>query len=214
MKNTGKSIKVLIADDHLVIRSGIKAILSVYDGINFVGEASDGQEVIEMCGKYKPDVVLMDLIMPGVDGIKATTIITEKYPDIKVIVLSSFKDSTLVEGSLEAGAISYLLKNASADEIVTAVRDASTGKSTISPEITQVLVSKMKKSNTIKYNLTRREKEILVLMIEGLSNKEIAKRLVVSNHAVKFHVSNVLNKLGVYSRSGAVSIALKQNLVI
>lgn len=212
--NKEKPIKVLVADDHLVIRSGIKAVLTVYDDIYLVGEASSGQEAVDMCEKLKPDVVLMDLIMPGIDGIEATTEIIKKWPDIKVIILSSFKDGNLVEGSLKAGAISYLLKNASADEIVKAIRDAYSGKSLISSEVTQVLVSEMKKQKATAYNLTRREKEILTLMVEGLSNKEIAKRLVVSNYAVKFHVSNILNKLGVYSRAGAVSLALKQNLVI
>ena len=211
--NKGKPINVLVADDHLVIRSGIKAVLMVYNDINLVGEASNGQEAIDMCEKLKPDVVLMDLMMPDVDGTEATASITQNWPNIKVIILSSFKDSNLIESSLKAGAISYLLKNASADEIVTAIRDANSGKSMISPEIAQVFVSEIKKPHAIKYNLTRREKEILALMVEGLSNKEIAKRLVVSSYAVKFHVSNILNKLGVYSRSGAVSLALRQNLV-
>jgi NarL family two-component system response regulator LiaR len=212
--NKKKPIRLLIADDHLVIRSGIKAVLSVYSDIDLVGEASNGQEAVELCEKFKPDVVLMDLIMPDTGGIEATTEIIKKQPDAKVIILSSFKDSDLVEGSLKAGAISYLMKNASAEEIVEAIRDAYDGKSVISSEVTQVLVSEMKKQKATAYNLTRREKEILALMVEGLSNKEIAKRLVVSNYAVKFHVSNILNKLGVYSRSGAVSLALKQNLVI
>lgn len=211
--NKEKQINILIADDHLVIRSGIKAVLMAYGDINLVGEASNGQEAIDMCEKYKPDVVLMDLLMPVIDGIEATASIIKNWPNIKVIILSSFKDSDLIQNSLKAGAISYMLKNASAEEIVSAIRDANSGKSMLSSEIAQVFVSEIKKPHAIKYNLTRREKEILALMAEGLSNKEIAKRLVVSTYTVKFHVSNILNKLGVFSRSGAVSLALKQNLV-
>jgi NarL family two-component system response regulator LiaR len=213
MMEDKQSIKVIIADDHLVIRSGIRAVLSVYDGVELAGEAVNGQEAVELCEKYRPHVVLMDIMMPVMDGIEATASIMERWPDTRIIMLSSYKDAELVEGSLKAGAISYLLKNASADEIVNAIREASGGRSMISPEVTQVMVSEMKKQKEKAYNLTRREKEILALMIDGLSNKEIAKKLVVSSYAIKFHVSNILNKLGVYSRSGAVSLALKQNLV-
>jgi len=208
-----KTVKVIIADDHMVIRNGIRAVLSVYDDVELVGEAVNGQEAVELCEKYGPDVVLMDIMMPVMGGIEATAAVMGRWPDTKIIILSSYKDSELVEGALKAGALSYLLKNASAEEIIKAIRDAHGGESMISPEVTQVLISGVKKEKLKTFSLTRREKEILALMVEGLSNKEIARRLVVTNYAVKFHVSNILSKLGVYSRSGAVSLALKQDLV-
>jgi two-component system, NarL family, response regulator LiaR len=208
-----KQIRVLLVDDHFVVRSGLGAVLMSTEDLTLVGEAGNGEEAIRMCERLQPDVVLMDLMMPIMDGVTATKIIREKWLNINVIALTSFKEKDLVEGALKAGAISYLLKTVSAEELISAIRSAMVGQSKLSPEATQVLVQKIKEPDAINYDLTDREKEILALMVDGLPNLEIANRLVVSQSTVKFHVSNVLSKLGVTSRTEAVSLALKHHLV-
>ena len=209
----GKQIRVMLVDDHLVVRSGLGAVLMSEEDLSLVGEAGNGEDAIRMCERLQPDVVLMDLMMPVMDGVTATKIIREKWLNINVIALTSFKEKDMVEGALKAGAISYLLKTVSAEELISAIRSAVIGQSKLSPEATQVLVQKLKEPDAINYDLTQREKEILALMVEGLPNIEIGNRLVVSQSTVKFHVSNVLSKLGVNSRTEAVSLALKHHLV-
>ncbi len=206
-------IKVLIVDDHAVVRSGLAAFLLASDGLTLSGEAGSGEEAVRLCDTLKPDVVLMDLSMPGMGGIAATKLIREKCPEIKVIVLTSFKEKEMVQGALKAGAIGYLLKNVTADELVKAITGAFAGKPSLSPEAAQVLIQGVTEPAAPQYDLTGSEKQVLVLMVEGLPNKEIAERLGVSNSTVKFHVSNVLGKLGVGSRTEAVALALKHNLV-
>jgi two-component system, NarL family, response regulator LiaR len=206
-------IRVMLVDDHAVVRSGLGAVLMVNDDFKLVGEAGNGEEAVRLCEKLQPDVVLMDLMMPVMDGVAATKIIRERWQNINVVALTSFKEKDLVEGALKAGAISYLLKTVTAEELASAIRGAVSGQSRLSPEATQVLVQGIKEPKQIDYELTEREKEILVLMVEGLPNSEIANRLVVSQSTVKFHVSNVLSKLGVTSRTEAVSLALKHKLV-
>mgnify|MGYP000277144237 CR=1 FL=1 len=208
-----KPIRVLLVDDHAVVRSGLGAVLLSYDGLELVGEASNGKEAIELCEKYKPDVVLMDLLMPEMDGVAATAVIHEKWPDMRIIVLTSYKEKEMVEGALKAGAMSYLIKNVSADDLVVAIRGAMAGQPRLSPEAAQVLIQEIKKPAEQSYDLTEREKEILALMVEGLPNNAIAERLIVSQSTVKFHVSNILSKLGVTTRTEAVALALKHNLV-
>jgi NarL family two-component system response regulator LiaR len=212
MMTPEKPIRVLLVDDHLVVRSGLSAVLMVNDDLKLVGEAGNGEEAIRMCERFQPDVVLMDLMMPVMDGVAATKVIRERWPNINIIALTSFKEKDLVEGALKAGAISYLLKTVSAEELASAIRSAAVGQSRLSPEAAQVLIQGMKEPK-VNYDLTDREKEILALMVEGLPNNEIANRLVVSQSTVKFHVSNVLSKLGVTSRTEAVALALKHNLV-
>ena len=206
-------IKVLIVDDHPLVRQGIKTLLDVYDDIEVIGEAENGQEALEMCKKYKPDIVLMDLIMPGVNGIEATKEIVKNWSYIKVVTLTSFVDKKLIEDSLKAGAIGYVLKNISGDKLVATIRDADKGKSTLSSEASDFLISNIKKPPVEDYQLTGQEKNILACLVEGLSNKKIAQKLVLSLSTVKFHVSNILNKLGVSSRTEAVSLAIKNKLV-
>jgi two-component system, NarL family, response regulator LiaR len=208
-----KLIRVLLVDDHFVVRSGLGAVLTSTEDLILVGEAGNGEEAVKMCERLQPEVVLMDLMMPVMDGVTATKIIREKWLNINVIALTSFKEKDLVEGALKAGAISYLLKTVSAEELISAIRSAVQGQSKLSSEATQVLVQKIKEPDAINYDLTEREKEILALMVEGLPNLEIGNRLVVSQSTVKFHVSNVLSKLGVTSRTEAVSLALKHHLV-
>jgi NarL family two-component system response regulator LiaR len=211
--NVQKPIRVMIVDDHAVVRSGLSAFLMVYDDLDFVGEAASGEEAIRLCKNLHPDVVLMDLVMPGMGGAAATKAIREDCPDIQVIALTSFKEDDLVQRTLKAGAIGYLLKNVSASELVSAIRAAHAGRPTLAPEAAHVLIQASQNPPSIGSDLTSREREILALMVSGLSNPEIAEKLVVSRSTVKFHVSGILSKLGVTSRTQAVTLALQNKLV-
>lgn len=209
--NLSKTIRVMIVDDHAVVRRGLAAFLSVFDDLELVGEASGGDEAVALCRQYQPDVVLMDLVMPGTDGVAATRAILQICPRVQVIALTSFREENLVQGALQAGTISYLLKNVSADYLAEAIRDAYAGQSTLAPEATEALIHAAQKPQP-HYDLTLREQEVLALMAQGLSNPEIADRLFVSRSTAKFHVSSVLSKLGVESRTEAVVLALQQHL--
>jgi NarL family two-component system response regulator LiaR len=208
-----KPIRVLLVDDHAVVRSGLAAFLLAFDDLELVGEAGSGEEAVRLCEQLQPDVVLMDLVMPGMDGAAATRAIRERCPQIQVIALTSFKEKELVQGALEAGAIGYLLKNVSADELADAIQAVHAGRPTLAPEAAQALIQTTTQPPGPGYNLTEREREVLALMVEGLSNPEIAERLIVGRSTVKFHVSNILSKLGVTSRTEAVSLALQHHLV-
>ncbi len=206
-------INVLLVDDHLVVRRGLSTVLSVYDELKLVGEAKDGEEALRLCEQLQPDVVLMDLLMPKMDGVTATKAIKERWPQIQVIALTSFKEKEYVEGALKAGARGYLLKDVSADELVNAIRLAVAGQPSLSPEAARILIQNVNEPDQPGQDLTDREKDILNLMVQGLSNIEIAERLIISPSTAKFHVSNILSKFGVTGRTEAVALAVKLHLV-
>ena len=208
-----RRIRVLIVDDHAVVRRGLATFLQAFDDLELAGEAASGEEAVRLCAQVQPDVVLLDLVMPGMNGVTTTRTIHEHWPRIQVVALTSFQEEELVHGVLEAGAISYLLKNVSADELAEAVRAAHAGRSTLAPEAVKVLIRGATRPTTPGHDLTPREREVLALLVEGLSNPEIAERLTISRLTAKFHVSNILAKLGVTSRTEAVALAVQQHLV-
>jgi two-component system, NarL family, response regulator LiaR len=205
-------IRILLVDDHDMVRRGLAVFLLAYDDLLLVGEAANGLEALEKCAQLRPDVVLMDLMMPVMDGVTAIKSIRERYPATQVIALTSFSEEKLVETSLQAGAIGYLYKNATVDEMAAAIRAARVGQPTLAPEATRVLIRKTTQTLTPGGDLTQREREILKLLVDGLSNPEIAKQLNLSRSTVKTHVSHILEKLGVNSRVEVVTLAIRHNL--
>ncbi|MCC6801956.1 MAG: response regulator transcription factor [Anaerolineae bacterium] len=208
-----ENIRVLIVDDHAVVRSGLSAFLIASDGLELVGEAVSGEEAVRKCRDLVPDVVLMDLIMPGMNGAEATRAILDVCPEVKVIALTSFKDDDLMQRTLQAGAIGYLFKNVSADELVRAIRSARAGKPVLAPEAAQALIHAVTHPQPVGFDLTERERDVLNLMVKGYNNPQIAGELIISRSTVKFHVSSILSKLGVTSRTEAVALALQHHLV-
>jgi NarL family two-component system response regulator LiaR len=208
-----QTIRVMLVDDHKVVRSGLATFLKAYDDLGLVGEASNGLEAVDLCHRSKPDVILMDLMMPEMDGIAATRAILDDCPDVKVIAMTSFEEEELVQGVLAAGAISYLLKNVTSDELAAAIRSASVGKSTLSPEAAKVLVQATRPAEQPWLELTEREREVLSFVVQGQSNRQIAEGMVISVATVKAHVSSILSKLQVSSRAEAIAYAIKHKLV-
>ena len=206
-------IRVMLVDDHTMVRRGLATILKVFDDLQLVGEAENGEIAIQLCARVLPDVILMDMSLPVMDGTTATHAIHQKFPQIQIIALSSFKEGPLIKKALEAGAIGYLLKDVSADDLVRAIRSAHAGRATLSPEAAQALVETANLPPVPGLDLTEREREVLNLMIEGLNNTQIAGRLTVSPSTIKSHVSNILAKLGVASRTEAVTLALRSGIV-
>lgn len=209
------TIRVMLVDDHAVVRSGLSTFLLAYDDLELVAEASDGAEAWRLCERVRPDVILMDLMMPRMDGAAATRLIRERYPHIQVLILTSFKEDNLVQDALKAGAIGYLLKNVTGVELAQAIRSAYQGRPTLAPEATQALIHATNQYGRpmLGDDLTERERDVLALMVKGLDNHVIADTLIVSRSTVKFHVSNILSKLHATSRTEAVAIALQNNLL-
>jgi NarL family two-component system response regulator LiaR len=207
------TIRVVIVDDHEMVRSGLATFLRVTTDLPLVGEAESGEAAVAVCVRVQPDVVLMDMVMPGMDGVATTRAVRERCPSARVIALTSFPEEDLVQRALEAGATGYLLKNVGAAELAAAIRAAYAGKPTLAPEATQALIQRATRPQTPGHDLSAREREVLALMTRGLSNRAIAEQLVISASTVDFHVSNILGKLGVGSRTEAVALAVKHHLV-
>jgi NarL family two-component system response regulator LiaR len=210
-----KTIKVMLVDDHDMVRRGLAAFLQGTPDLELVGEARDGAEALAMCNRVQPDVILMDLVMPEVDGAAATRTIGDRWPDIKIIALTSFQEKDLIHEALRAGAIGYLLKNVTVEELAAAIRSAHAGQSTLAPEAVQALLQtpSLQTQQKPAYNLTEREMEVLALLVEGLNNREIAERLIVSRATAKAHVSHIFDKMGVSNRAEAITLALREHII-
>ena len=205
-------IRVMLVDDHTMVRRGLATFFKIYDDLQLAGEAESGEAAIRLCGELLPDVILMDMVMPDMDGATATRMIRQQFPQVQVIALTSFKEGDLVKRALEAGAIGYLLKDVSAEDLVHAIRAAHAGRATLSPEAAQTLVDAANQPSPGP-SLTARELDVLALMVDGLNNTQIAGKLTVSPSTVKSHVSNILAKLGVASRTEAVTLALRSHMI-
>lgn len=209
-------IKVLLVDDHEMVRIGLSAMLSTEEGIEVVGEASSGEEAIKLSRAYRPDVVLMDLVMEGMDGIETTRKILEELNDCKVIVLTSYIDEEKIYPALEAGAFSYLLKTSRAGEIAKAIYEAMEGKATLEPQVAAKLVRHLSHSaheKALHEALTEREMEVLKLIAQGKTNQEVAEELHIGVKTVKYHLTNIFSKLQVEDRTQAAIYAHQHGLV-
>lgn len=210
-------IRVVIVDDHTMVRSGLRLFLMAFEDLKMIGEAVNGEDAIRLCARERPDVVLMDMLMPVMDGIRATREIRARFPNIQVIGLTSFSESELIQEMLDAGAIGFLMKNVSAVELANAIHSAYEKKSVISDAVHEVLNTKRSGAKPTghkdEYDLSGREREVLACMVAGNSNAEIARELVISLSTAKYHVSSILTKLNVSNRAEAVSLALQKRLV-
>jgi NarL family two-component system response regulator LiaR len=212
-EGVAKTIRVVIVDDHELVRSGLESTLQLFDDIELVAQAGAGEAAVSACEATRPDVVLMDLVMPGMSGIEATHRILERCPGTRVVALTSFSEEELIEGALRAGAIGYLMKDVSGAELAAAVRAASAGVPTLAPQAAAALMHAVAAPDALGKDLTPREAQVLALVAEGLSNSEIADRLVISLSTAKRHVSSVIAKLGASSRTEAATMAVRHHLV-
>ena len=207
-------IRIALVDDQLKVHMGIEAVVEAFPDLELVAHASNGREALQLCADYQPDIILMDVVMPGMNGIDATREIRQKYPKVKVLALSNFPDESGVRAMLEAGAVGYVLKTSSIDDLAHTIRAAHAGTSVFSPEVTQALLRSAPAEPTQEFGLTARESEILKLLVEGLNNGEIAAKLTISLSTVKFHVSSIFAKLGVTNRVEAVALAVEKKLLL
>jgi NarL family two-component system response regulator LiaR len=211
------TIRVLLVDDHLVVRRGLATLLLAFNDLQLVGEAQTGAEALELCATAQPDVVLMDLLMPEMDGVEATRAIRERYPNIQVLAMTSLDEYDYVQRALAAGAEGYLLKNSSADDLATAIRVALAGRPMQGPDTFEDLARAAHLPEPPRppkpgADLTYREHDVLGLLAHGLTNTQIGAQLSISRATVKFHVSSILSKLGVVSRTEAVALAVQHQL--
>ncbi|NJL54468.1 response regulator transcription factor [bacterium] len=209
---TQSPIRILIVDDHAMLRKGLAVFLMSYSDLTLVGEAANGEEALVHCDKLHPDIVLMDLMMPIMGGITATRLIREQHPEIQVIVLTSFGEERLIRDALEAGAISYLFKKVTADDLAKTIRAAHNGFSTFASEVTEILARSITQLHSPFAELTPREREVLALIVKGTGNNEIADALVITVATTKSHVRNILDKLGAASRIEVIAMVLEHNI--
>lgn len=206
-------IRVIVADDHPIVRSGIVGLIALDTGLEVVAQASDGAEAVELAAQLRPDVVLMDLRMPGTSGIEATARITEDLPDVRVLVLTTYETDDDILGAIEAGASGYLLKAAPHEEIVAGIRSVAEGHTVLAPSIAATLVTRMRSERVDRPALSARELEVLRLVAAGHSNPEIGRELFIGEATVKTHLLHVFEKLGVSDRTRAVTLALELGIL-
>ncbi len=206
-------IKVMIVDDHPVVRNGIMNMLLIFDDIEFAGEAGGGLELLSQLQDTMPDVILMDMVMPGMNGLETTRTVHAQYPDLKIVILTTFPQGDDVRDALEAGAVGFLTKNAEIDTLADAVRAAHAGQTILAPEATAALMKTKTRSPKLGHDLSKRELEVLALLVEGLSNRKIAERLTISPATVKHHVSACISKLEAANRGQAAILALELQLI-
>ena len=205
--------KVMIVDDHPIVRDGMKNMLLVFEDLEFAGEAENGREALACLRNIAPDVILMDIAMPEMGGIPATRVIMEEYPQVKIIMLTSYPEDELIQESLQAGAMGFLLKNSTIDTLANAIRSVYAGQPVLAPEVTKALIRIKTAPVKPGSDLSQREQEVLALMVDGLSNEEIAERLVISPATARHHVSACIQKLGASNRAQASAMAVKLRLV-
>lgn len=218
MVNSAGTIKILIVDDHQVVRQGLRTFLELHEDVRVVGEAGNGEDAVEMAARLTPDVILMDLVMPGMDGITATSRIKSLCPDARVIALTSFTEDDKIFPAIQAGATSYLLKDVTPDELVEAIRAVHHGETRLHPEVLRKLMEQVAhqppaRPTTPGPVLTEREREVIQLVAEGRSNREIAETLTISEKTAKAHISNILGKLGLEDRTQMAIYAIRNGLV-
>jgi NarL family two-component system response regulator LiaR len=203
-------IRVASVDDHEIMQGGIRFVLMAFDDLKHVGDARRGEDAVQLCQEVNPDVVLVDMKMQGLDGVETTTAIKQSCADVQVLILTSFHDPGLVRRAMRAGAVGYVLKDASKEDLADAIRAASKGKTTISPEVARDLLDD---SSNASIELTDRELDVLALLVKGMSNKEIAKQLHRSPFTVRHHVSQLIQKLGAANRAEVAAIATQRKLI-
>ena len=208
-----KPIRVIVVDDHPIVRHGIKTLLLTFDDISVIGEAGNGEQALALCAETEPDVILMDIIMPGMNGVDATRAVLERFPQVKIIVLTSFPDQDVVQETLETGASGFLLKDTPKEIVGEAIRSAYAGRTILASEATEALIRAKTSPPELGHDLSARELEVLALIVEGLSNDEIAERLVISPNTVRKHVSACISKLEAANRAQAAALAVRHHLV-
>jgi NarL family two-component system response regulator LiaR len=208
-----RPIRIVVVDDHDVVRHGLRVFIRTFADMEFVGEANNGLSAIRVCQETMPDLVLIDIFMPQMDGIEAIKHIKQDNPAIKILALTSSRAEETVVGALKAGAMGYILKNASFEEMDQAIRNVMAGRRTLSPEAATVLIQATTRQPAEQFDLTPRELEVLALLVTGLNNGEIAEQLFVSTSTVKYHISNLFTKIGAANRIDALKIAMEHHLI-